>query len=164
MKDRPTHEWYMGQALIYAQEAAGEGEIPIGAVVVDEEGEVIGSGYNQVEQKKTQTAHAELQALQAAAAYKDDWRLENCLLYVTLEPCSMCNGAVRLSRLAGVVFGTRSNLFGCHLDRDSFIPLYNKDTSFFKEGVCEQECKEILKQFFKKRREQCELKRIKERI
>ncbi len=153
MHDRPSHEWYMQQALLYARRAAQEGEVPIGAVVVDETGAIIGTGYNQVEQKKTQIVHAEMLALQEAAMHKGDWRLENCFLYVTLEPCSMCNGAVRLSRLAGVVFGTRSNLFGCHLDRDSFVPLYNKDTSFFKEGVCEQECKDILKRFFKERRE-----------
>lgn len=164
MESRRTHEWYMQQALMYASKAADEGEVPIGAVVVDEFGVIIGTGYNQVEQKKSQTAHAEMAALQAAALSKDDWRLENCLLYVTLEPCFMCNGAVRLSRLAGVVFGTRSNLFGCHLDRDSFVSLHNKDASFFKEGVCEQECKDILKKFFKHKREQNEqrnrLKRV----
>lgn len=153
MRERLSHEWYMKQALLYARQAAAQGEVPIGAIVVDQQGQIIGTGYNQVEARKTQTVHAEMLALQEAAIHRGNWRLENCFLYVTLEPCSMCNGAVRLSRLAGVVFGTRSNLFGCHLDRDSFIPLYNNDTSFFKEGVCEQECKDLLKQFFKERRE-----------
>jgi tRNA(adenine34) deaminase len=146
----------MQKALGYAQRAAEENEVPIGAVVVDAQGEIIGVGYNQVEQKRTQTAHAEMQALYEAAQKRGDWRLENCFLYVTLEPCTMCNGAARLSRLEAIIFGAQSNLFGCHLDRDSFVPLYTKDTPFFKGGVCEKECIDILKTFFKRRREQHE--------
>ncbi len=153
MADFWTDEQYMRKALEYAQQAASEGEVPIGALVVDPSGEIIGVGYNQVEQRKTQTAHAEMTALFQAAQRKGDWRLENCTLYVTLEPCTMCSGAARLSRLAGVIYGAQSNLFGCHLDKDSFIPLYSKDTPFFKGGVCAQECADVLKAFFKKRRE-----------
>ena len=146
----------MQKALEYAQKAADEGEVPIGAIVVDAVGDIIGVGYNQVEQKHTQTAHAEMQALREAAAHRGDWRLENCFLYVTLEPCTMCNGAARLSRLEAIIFGAQSNLFGCHLDKDSFVPLYTSDAPFFKGGVCEKECVDILKIFFKRRREQRE--------
>lgn len=146
----------MRRALEYAAQAAAEGEVPIGALIIDQSGEIIGSGYNQVEQRKTQTLHAEMTALFNAAQKRGDWRLENCTLYVTLEPCTMCSGAVRLSRLAGIIYGAKSNLFGCHLDRDSFIPLYSKDAPFFKGGVCAQECADVLKAFFKKRRELCE--------
>lgn len=164
MVQRRDDEWYMQQALLYAKQAADEGEVPIGAIIVDQEGDIIGIGYNQVEKRGTQTAHAEMLALQDAAG-KRGWRLENCLLYVTLEPCLMCNGAVRLSRLKGVVFGARSNLFGCHLDNDFFVPLYKKSMSFVKEGVCEQQCKEILKAFFKSRRKHGEYhERSKKRI
>lgn len=156
MENRWSDEQYMQKALECAQKAADEGEVPIGAVVVDQAGNIIGVGYNQVEQKYTQTAHAEIQALREAAQNRGNWRLENCFLYVTLEPCTMCNGAARLSRLEAIIFGAKSNLFGCHLDKDSFVPLYTKDTPFFKGGVCEKECVDILKTFFKRRREQCE--------
>lgn len=156
MKSQSLDQEYMHKALEYAQKAADEGEVPIGAVVVDKDGQILGVGYNQVEKNHTQTAHAEIQALREAAQNRGDWRLENCVLYVTLEPCAMCNGAVRLSRLEGVIFGAQSNLFGCHLDKDSFVPLYSKDTPFFRGGVCEKECVDILKIFFKKRREQHE--------
>ncbi len=152
MNETYQHEQQMCHALEYARRAADEGEVPIGAVVVDSEGVIVGVGYNRVEQLKTQTAHAEMIALQQAAQFRGDWRLENCLLYVTLEPCSMCSGAARLSRLKGVVFGATSHLFGSHLDKDSFVPLYNKDTPFFKGGVCEKESIEILQEFFQKRR------------
>jgi tRNA(adenine34) deaminase len=154
LKNRWSDEEYMHKALEYAQKAAEEGEVPIGALVVDSTGAIIGVGYNQVEQNHTQTAHAEMQALREAAVYRGDWRLENCFLYVTLEPCTMCNGAARLSRLEAIIFGAQSNLFGCHLDKDSFVPLYTSDTPFFKGGVCEKECIDILKMFFKRRREQ----------
>ncbi len=156
MENRWSDEEYMKKALEYAQKAADEGEVPIGAIVVDEVGDIIGVGYNQVEQKHTQTAHAEMQALHQAGVNRGDWRLENCFLYVTLEPCTMCNGAARLSRLEAVIFGAQSNLFGCHLDKDSFVPLYTSDTPFFKGGVYEKECIAILKVFFKRIREQRE--------
>lgn len=156
MNNRWSDEKYMQKALEYAQQAAQEDEVPIGALVVDAQGEIIGVGYNRVEQKLTQTAHAEIQALYEAAQNRGDWRLENCFLYVTLEPCTMCNGAARLSRVEAIIFGAQSNLFGCHLDRDSFVPLYTNDTPFLKGGVCEKECVDILKTFFKRRREQRE--------
>jgi len=153
MANRWSDEEYMCKALEHARQAAAENEVPIGAIVVDQHGQIIGAGYNQVEGCKTQTAHAEMRALYDAAQKLGDWRLENCTLYVTLEPCTMCSGAARLSRLEGVIYGTESNLFGCHLDRDSFVPLYSKGTPFLRGGVCQQECAEILKAFFKKRRE-----------
>ena len=146
----------MQKALEYAQKAYQEQEVPIGAIVVSSEGIVLGCGYNKVEKRKTQTAHAEMEALQKAAIEKGDWRLENCLLYATLEPCSMCMGALRLSRIKTVVFGAYSNLFGCHLDRDSFVPLYNKDTPLLKGGVCQEECVSILKKFFTNKRNKSE--------
>lgn len=151
-----TDDQYMEKALEYAQKAYDQQEVPIGALVVNNEGIIIGSGFNQVEKKKTQTAHAEMQAIQEASFQKGDWRLENCFLYVTLEPCAMCMGALRLSRVKGVIFGATSNLFGYHLDRDSFIPLYNKDKPFLKGGVCEQKSIDILKKFFANKRKKSE--------
>lgn len=149
-------EHYMQIALMYAKQAFEEHEVPIGAIIVSETEEIIGYGYNKVEQNKTQTAHAEMEALQKAALQKNDWRLENCRLYVTLEPCLMCMGALRLSRIKHVFFGAHSHLFGNHLDRDFFIPLYNKNVSVIKGGINEQECATILKEFFQNKRKKSE--------
>lgn len=146
------HETYMDQALELAKKAYDVGEVPIGAVIVDRDGNIIGRGYNRVEQNKTQIAHAEMQALQEATQAKNNWRLEECVLYVTLEPCSMCFFASKLSRIKAIYYGAQSPLFGFHLDKDCFLPLYNRDALFIMGGVREQESKQILKQFFQRKR------------
>ena len=148
------HEQYMDQALELAKKAYDVGEVPIGALIIDQEGIVIGRGYNTVEKNKTQTAHAEIQALQEAAQIKNNWRLENCTLYVTLEPCSMCFFASKLSRIKAIYYGASSPLFGFHLDKDCFLSLYNNDALFITGGIKEKESKQILKQFFQKKRNQ----------
>lgn len=142
----------MDQALELAQQAYDAGEVPIGAVVVDQDGTIIGQGYNTVEKNLTQTAHAEIQALKHAAQTKNNWRLQDCTLYVTLEPCSMCFFATKLSRVKAIYFGAPSPLFGCHLDKDCFLSLYNNDALFITGGIREEESKQILKQFFQKKR------------
>ena len=147
-----THETYMDQALELAQKAFDSGEVPIGAIIVDQDGVVIGAGWNTVEKDTTQTAHAELKALQKAAQIKNNWRLEDCTLYVTLEPCSMCFYASKLSRLKAIYYGADSPLFGFHLDKDCFLSLYNNDALFIRGGIREKESKQILKQFFQKKR------------
>ncbi len=101
-----TDEKYMALALREAKRAAREGEIPVGAVVV-EKGRVLGRGHNRVEQKQDATLHAELIALRQAARKKRNWRLAGCDLYVTLEPCAMCAGAIVWSRLERVIYATK---------------------------------------------------------
>jgi tRNA(adenine34) deaminase len=152
MVTKKTHEQYMDQALDLAQKAFDAGEVPIGAVVIDENGICIGIGFNSVESDQTQIAHAEIKALQQAAQNKKNWRLEGCTLYVTLEPCSMCFSASRLSRLDGVYYGAASPIFGFHLDKDCFLSVYNNDALFCKGGIREKESKQILKQFFQRKR------------
>lgn len=152
MDKEKIHEQYMDQALELAQYAFDKGEIPIGAIVVDQDGNCIGTGFNSVEKDKTQTAHAEIKALQKAAGYKKNWRLEGCTLYVTLEPCSMCFSAGRLSRLKAIYYGASSPIFGFHLDKDCFLSVYNNDALFCKGGIREKESRQILKQFFQKKR------------
>ncbi|MFT6765849.1 MAG: tRNA(adenine34) deaminase [Alteromonas naphthalenivorans] len=147
-----SHEHYMDQALELAQKAFDAGEVPIGAVVVDQDGNVIGSSFNSVECDLTQTAHAELKALQKASQNKKNWRLVDCTLYVTLEPCSMCFSASKLSRIKALYYAASSPLFGFRLDKDCFLSLYNNDDLFIKGGIREDESKQILKQFFKKKR------------
>lgn len=146
------HETYMDQALELARQAYNAGEVPIGAIVVDQNGTIIGRGYNTVEKNNTQTAHAEMQALKSAAQKNNNWRLEECTLYVTLEPCSMCFFAAKLSRVKAVYFGAPSPLFGFHLDKDCFLSLYNRDALFITGGIREKESSQILKQFFQKKR------------
>jgi tRNA(adenine34) deaminase len=142
----------MEHALAQAQYAFDAGEVPIGAVVVDAHGTIIGSGFNQVEQCNTQSAHAEVIAIQQAGKSRDDWRLNECWLYVTLEPCSMCMALIRLSRLQGVVFGADSPLFAHRLDNVDVVSVYNKDLLLTVRGVHQQEASALLKQFFKQKR------------
>ena len=102
---RPDEEGWMGRALVLAAEAAADGDVPVGAVVVDAAGAVLGEGRNTRERDGDPTGHAEVTALRAAARAKGEWRLEGCTLVVTLEPCPMCAGAVVLARVPRVVLG-----------------------------------------------------------
>ena len=102
----------MRLALIQAREALAAGDVPVGAVVVDEAGTVIGAGHNRREAAADPTAHAEVLALRAAAAGRGEWRLEGCTLVVTLEPCTMCAGATVLSRVDRLVFGAYDDKAG----------------------------------------------------
>lgn len=145
---------FMAAALARAREAGMYDEVPIGAVVVNPDGIIMGSGYNATEQLHTQSAHAEIRALTAAGEALADWRLTNCWLYVTLEPCFMCMGLVYLSRLAGVVYGAQSPLFGGQLDSSRMVSVYKVDTLVVISGVCQQEASDMLKAFFKKKRSQ----------
>lgn len=143
---------FMGLALAQAQHAFDMGEVPIGAVVVDAHGVIIGSGFNQVEQLHTQCAHAEAMAITQAGKAIVDWRLDGCWLYVTLEPCSMCMALIRLCRLQGMVFGADSPLFGYRLDNADLVSVYNKDPLLTVTGVYKEESSALLKEFFKRRR------------
>lgn len=143
---------FMQHALEQAAIAFKNDEVPVGAVVVNSEGKILGQGSNNVERQHAQTAHAECLAIQSAGAALNDWRLEGCWIYVTLEPCAMCMNLILLSRLAGVVFGASSPLFGFHLDNALSIELYKKGTLTVVQGVCKEEAGELLKQFFKMKR------------
>ena len=107
------HNEYMREALALAREAAAQGEVPVGCVVCDGEGRVLGRGRNRREERGDATAHAEVEAIREACAARGDWRLEGCTLYVTLEPCPMCAGAILNARLPRVVFGARDPSVGC---------------------------------------------------
>lgn len=148
---------FMRHALRQAQQAFKNDEVPVGAIIVNSQGIIIARGMNKVEQRHAQTAHAECLAIQGAGKALKDWRLEGCWIYVTLEPCSMCMNLILLSRLAGVVFGASSPLFGFHLDNALSIELYKKGKLAIVQGVCEQEAGELLKQFFKMKRNQKEV-------
>jgi len=142
---------YMRVALHQARRAARYGEVPIGAIVVDEKGVILAKAYNKVEQKKMQTAHAEIRALERACQLRQDWRLDGCWVYVTLEPCLMCSGLIMLSRCAGIVYGAPSPLFGPRLDT-THLPLYRKGSMQIIAGIAQEEAAALLKQFFKDKR------------
>lgn len=152
MEQQNIHEKFMEKALMQARKAFDAGEVPIGAVVASKRGEILGTGYNQVEQDKTQTAHAELLALHQATETIQDWRLDDCILYVTLEPCTMCFAAARLSRIKLIVFGADSPLFGYKKDLDCFVKAVDADVTVLS-GVKKSACSELLQTFFKRQRE-----------
>ena len=142
------HLPFMKLALLQAQKAYEKDEIPVGAIVV-KEGKVIGRGYNQREMLNDPTAHAEIIAITAAANTIEDWRLNDCILYVTKEPCAMCAGAIINSRLKMVVFGCYDKEMGCcgslyQLCGDSQL----RNKTAVKGGIMEQECLSIIHDFF----------------
>ena len=150
--DPICREQNMREALCLAEEAARQGEIPVGCVITDAFGRIIGRGRNRREETRDATAHAELEAIREACASLGDWRLDRCSLYVTLEPCPMCAGAIINARIPRVVFGAREeNTGSCGSVIDLFSERYGHSPAVFS-GVCEQESRELLQGFFHQRR------------
>ena len=147
-----THEEYMARALLLAEEAEKIDEVPVGALIVHK-GEIIAEAYNTRETSKCATHHAEILAIERACGKLGGWRLPECTLYVTLEPCPMCAGAILNARIDRVVFGAydrRAGAFGTLFDLNSY-PLNHKTEII--GGVMEKECSSALSAYFKKKRE-----------
>ena len=145
--------YFMAQALKQAQLALKHEEVPVGAIVVNAEGRIIGRGYNQTEKRSCQAFHAEMLAIMKAGVALQDWRLSGCWIYVTLEPCAMCMNLIRLSRIAGVVYGAASPLFGYQVvDKDSCFWVYKENVVKIVADVCADQSAALLKSFFKVRR------------
>jgi tRNA(adenine34) deaminase len=146
----PDYDFYMDKALEMAREAADNTEVPIGCVIVYK-GEIIGRGCNLRVTKHNVLAHAEILAINEACDYMQDWRLEDCTLFVTVEPCPMCAGAILQARIKRVVFGTRNPKAGCvksiyqMLEDDRF----NHQVEVI-EGIKQEECAVEMKNFFRK--------------
>ena len=141
----------MKEALVEAERAFAMGEVPVGAVVV-KDGEIIARGCNRRETDRVATAHAELLAMEEACRVLGTWRLSDCTLYVTLEPCPMCGGAIINARLPRVVFGAydkRGGVFGSVID---FNTLGFNHRPEIVGGVCEEEAVAVLKEYFKRKR------------
>ena len=143
---------FMKMALSLAREAAKLGEIPVGAIVVNANGEVIASAYNMRENEKKATAHAEILAIDRACSALGGWRLHGCTLYVTLEPCPMCAGALVNSRIDRVVFGAYDMQAGCCGSVVNFNAYPFNHSFKITGGVLEDECRDVLTEFFKSRR------------
>ncbi|MFC1842670.1 nucleoside deaminase [Candidatus Dependentiae bacterium] len=150
------HSYYMKIAMKAAKRALAKNEVPIGAVVVDPEGNIVATASNMVHRSKSQTEHAEVRAIKKACKKLGDWRLDGYWVYVTLEPCTMCYGLMRLCRISGLVYGAKSALFGYRLDKGIDLDVYKKDTIEVIAGVLRDEAVDILRSFFKNKRKKGE--------
>ena len=149
MSDR---EIYMQEALRLAEEAAACGDVPVGCVITDADGSIIGRGRNRREENRDATAHAEVEAIREACITRGSWRLDDCTLFVTLEPCPMCAGAIINARIPELVFGAREESSGsCGSVIDLFAEKYGHSPKVYT-GVCAMESRRLLREFFEGRR------------
>ena len=146
-----THEDYMNQALTLAREAAAHGEVPVGCVIV-RDGKIIGWGRNRREEKQAVSSHAEMEAMAQANEALGSWRLEDCDLYVTLEPCPMCAGAILNARVRRVFYGARDRAMGAC---GGVLNLFMEDFPHHPQlvgGILAEDCQTVLSAFFKELR------------
>lgn len=145
-------EKYMKEAIRQARKAYAIGEVPIGCVIVYKD-KIIGRGYNRRMADKNTLSHAELIAIRKASRKMDDWRLEECTMYVTLEPCQMCSGAIVQSRMSRVVVGCMNPKAGCAGSILNLLQMkeFNNQAEL-TTGVLEEECSQMMKDFFKELR------------
>ena len=146
-----THEDYMNQALTLAREAAAHSEVPVGCVIV-RDGKIIGRGRNRREEKQAVSSHAEMEAMAQANEVLGSWRLEDCDLYVTLEPCPMCAGAILNARVRRVFYGARDRAMGAC---GGVLNLFMEDFPHHPQlvgGILAEDCQTVLSAFFKELR------------
>ena len=145
-------EKFMLEALRLAKEAFDEGEVPVGAVIV-KDGEIIATGRNRRETSKNALSHAEIEAINDACKKLGGWRLWQCDIYVTLEPCPMCSGAIVNARIPNVYFGAYDKNFGCCSSTLNILEIQNSYKPNCIGGIKEDECSKLLSDFFKKLRQ-----------
>lgn len=155
-----TDEKFMKEAIKQAKKAYALDETPIGCVIVHD-GKIIGRGYNRRNTDKNTLAHAEIAAIRKASKKLGDWRLEECTMYVTLEPCQMCSGAIVQSRMTRVVVGCMNPKAGCAGSVLNLLQMeeFNHQVDL-TIGVLEEECSQLMKQFFKELRERKKREKI----
>ena len=143
----------MKEALALAEECLATGDVPVGCVVVSPDGTIIGRGRNRREENQDAAAHAEMEAIREACEHIGSWRLTGCALYVTLEPCPMCAGAILNARISEVWYGAREEKTGCC---GSVLNLFAEGFPYkaaVRGGLLEEECQKPLQEFFRRRRE-----------
>lgn len=145
--------FFMSQALAQAKKASQMNEVPVGAVLVNADGEIVARAYNAVEKKHSQSAHAEMLVLKKGSGKIKNWRLEGYWLYVTLQPCIMCMGFIRLSRINGVVYAAPSPLFGFDVDFEIPSQVY-KSKMLILGGILQEEAAVLLREFFQRKRKE----------
>lgn len=147
------HQYWMKRAIALAQKAGDAGEIPVGALIIDAQGRCLTEAENHKERRHDPTAHAEILAIRAAGATLNDWHLNHCTLYVTLEPCPMCAGAIIQARLGCLVYGADDPKTGAIR---TVLNLPDHPASFHRlkvrGGICEADCQSLLKRWFQDRR------------
>ena len=155
---------YMREAIRQAKKAKALGEVPIGCVI-DYRGKIIGRGYNRRKTDKNTLSHAELNAIRKASKVMGDWRLEECTMYVTLEPCQMCSGAIVQARIPKVVIGCMNPKAGCagSILNIFDVPQFNHQVETEK-GMLEEECSALLTDFFKELRERNRAEKMKKAL
>ena len=148
-----VHEKYMKAALSQAKRALKLSEVPIGCVIVHND-KIIGRGYNRRNTDKTALGHAEITAIKKASKYLGDWRLEQCTMYITLEPCQMCSGAIVQARIPRVIIGSMNPKAGCAGSIINLLQMqqFNHQVEI-KKGILEDECTSLLTSFFQELRE-----------
>lgn len=149
MENFALHERFMYQAYQEALKAFDEGEVPVGAVIV-RDNRIIARGYNRIESLSDATAHAEIIAIGAASQACESWRLNDCAIYVTLEPCMMCLGAIMHSRISSIIYAAEDPRYGA-IHTNPFKPTVDASYKWFPEctaGILREECSHLLKQFF----------------
>lgn len=144
--------YYIKEALKEAKKAYSIGEIPVGCVIVYND-KIIARGYNKREKNQQAIDHAEIMAIRKASKKIGSWRLDDCKMYITLEPCVMCSGAIIQSRIKEVIYGAYDYRFGCHKSITNIFDLKFNHTVNIKGGVLEEECSNIIKKFFQELRE-----------
>lgn len=155
---------YMREAIRQAKKAKALGEVPIGCVI-EYRGKIIGRGYNRRKSDKNTLSHAELNAIRKASKVMGDWRLEECTMYVTLEPCQMCSGAIVQARIPKVVIGCMNPKAGCagSILNIFDVPQFNHQVETEK-GMLEEECSALLTDFFKELRERNRAEKMKKAL
>ena len=152
MKYNNIDEFYMNEALKQAKKAMKINEVPIGCVIVHN-GKIIARGYNRRNTDKSTLAHAEIIAIRKAGKTIGDWRLEDCVMYVTLEPCPMCAGAIVQARIPRVVMGTMNSKAGCAGSVINILQLEKLNHQVeIEKGILQEECQKIMQDFFKELR------------
>ncbi len=151
MKMIKDDNYFMSLALKEAKKAYLEGEIPVGCVIVLDD-KIIARAHNKREKLQSSIAHAEILAIKKACKKIESWRLNDCKIYVTLEPCSMCAGAIIQSRISNLIYGAKDYRFGAHISLINLFDVkFNHEVSV-KNGILEEECSKIIKDFFKELR------------
>lgn len=146
-----SKEYFMKEALKEANKALSKKEVPIGAVIVKDD-KIIARGYNLRETKKNSLKHAEIIAIDKACKKLKNFRLEDCEIYVTLEPCTMCAGAIIQSRIKKVIFGATDEKYGAVISVMNMFEVSSNHKGEFEQGVLKEECSKTIKDFFKELR------------
>ena len=149
MEELQRHQYWMQQAIKLAQQAGNQGEIPVGAVIVDQNNNLIASAHNQKEKNQDATAHAEILAIRQASQKLSSWRLNGCSLYVTLEPCPMCAGAIVQARLQTLVYGVddfKTGAIRTVINIPDSAASYHRLQVF--AGIQEEACRDLLQSWF----------------